>query len=77
MSIEYETRVISKAMMAKGEPIYAEMTTTVSIDDEAGGEFIVINQPKDRMKPGEIQISPEEWPMLRALIDEMIGECRK
>ena len=72
---EYETRTMAVIVLPHDQPTYSEMATTVSIDDEVGGEFVVVSQD-GRADLGKIAITPEEWPTLRAAIDRMIGECR-
>lgn len=57
------------------ESIFSDQSTTVLIEDEGAGEFVVISQ--NRIEYGKIAIDPEEWEMLRAAIDRMIKECRK
>jgi hypothetical protein len=71
----YETRTISIVVLPTGAEIFSERATTVSICDDAGGEFVEIEQPAS-LQPGKIKLDPEEWPMLRAAIDRMIEECR-
>ena len=46
-----------------------------SIEDDAGGEFVTVEQP-GLADAGKIRIDPTEWTALRAAIDRMIGECR-
>ena len=75
MSKEYETRVTSWTVAPKGEPTFSEMATVVSIDDEAAGEFVTVSQ-QGRVDLGKIAIDVNEWPALRAAIDEAISECR-
>lgn len=70
----YRTRVTRLLVLPAGEPAFSEMATTVSIDDEAGGEFVVVEQ-EGRTDLGKIAINPEEWPELRAAIDRMIADC--
>lgn len=55
--------------------MYSEMTTTVEIDDEVGGEFVVVSQ-EGRDDIGKIAINPEEWPALRAAINRMVKACQ-
>ena len=71
----YEERVLSVVVLPEGEPVFCEAATTVIIEDEAGGEYVVVSQDgtPDR---GTIAINPEEWPVLRAAIDKMVAECR-
>ena len=51
------------------------MATTITIEDEAGGEIVVIEQ-SGLVDAGKIRIDPTEWPAIRAAIDRMIEECR-
>lgn len=73
--MEYEARVTAITVTGKGEPIYSESATTVRIDDEEAGEFLVISQSPDSGTK-EIRINPEEWPTLRDAIDKMHTYCR-
>lgn len=73
--LEYETRVTSVIVAPVGEPTFSEMATTVSITDEAAGEYVEVIQT-GRADLGKVAISPEEWPAIRAAIDRMIDECR-
>jgi hypothetical protein len=59
-------------VMLEGESIFHPQAIEVEIEDEAAGEYLIIRQCGDHIKPGEIGISPEEWPILRATIDDMI-----
>lgn len=52
-----------------------ESATFVSISDEGGGDFVEVSQtPSDRLNQ-IIAIDPDEWPMLRRAIDQMIAAC--
>lgn len=73
---KYVTRAMSILVAPENEPIFSELATTVAIDDEAGGEFVVVSQTRD-VGLMSVTINPEEWPVLRKAIDRMIGECRK
>jgi hypothetical protein len=70
----YITRVTQLTVTPHDEPTYSDMATTLTIDSEGGGEFLVIVQPT-RVGKG-IAIDPSEWPRLRAAINRMIGECK-
>lgn len=71
----YETRVTQVAVCPTGEPLYSEMLTAVEIATESGGEYVNVTQHGPGAA-GKIAIMPEEWPTLRAAIDDMIGLCR-
>lgn len=65
-------RTIKLAVLPSTEPIFSERCFTVEIDDEAAGEFVVLKQNGQ-----SVGISPDEWPMLRTAINQMIGYCRQ
>lgn len=67
-------RTIEIMVLPEGEPIFSEHGTNVKIDDEAGGEFVIVTQ-QHRTESG-IAIDPAEWPAIREAIDKMVKECR-
>ena len=71
----YETRVTAVIVAPAGDPTYSDMATTVSIADEAAGEYVEVSQ-EGRIDLGKIAIDPIEWPALRDAIDQMIAACR-
>jgi len=71
----YELRIISMTVGPLGQPTYSEMTTTVTIVDECGGEFVEVKQ-HGTTDIRKIAINPEEWPILRDTIERMIAMCR-
>ena len=75
MTKPYETRTLSLIVLPEGEAIFSEQATTITIEDDAGGEFVTVEQP-GLADAGKIRIDPTEWTALRAAIDRMIGECR-
>ena len=74
-----ELRVTRLSVVTPGDgQMFSEMTTHVEIEDEAGGEFVVVRQQSMHTKPRDqtISIDDLDWPALRAAIDWMLGECR-
>ena len=71
---EYVTRTTQFIVAPKGHNTFSEHATTITITDESGGEFVVVEQNNDRYS--KVAINPEEWPALRAAIDQLVGECR-
>jgi|CXWL01.1.fsa_nt_gi hypothetical protein len=69
-------RTITKALIVlpAGEAIFSELATTVSIDDEAAGPFVVVSQDA---RDGEQKISlcHEEWPAIREAIERQLAMC--
>jgi hypothetical protein len=70
---DYKIRTTQVMVHPADNPtILSELTTTVSIDDEGGGECVKAEQTNT----GSILINPDEWPAIREAIDRMISECR-
>ncbi len=59
-----------------GEPLFSETATHISIEDEAAGEFIAIEQHNDGSALGKIVIDPDEWPAIRDAVQKLLGDCR-
>lgn len=73
----YIARIKTLAVLPEGDPLFSERCTEVSIDDESGGEFVLIRQPGAIREGNEIAINPEEWPKLRDAIDGMVAQCKE
>ena len=69
-----KTRTTQLTVAPEGEPIFSERAYTVSIDDEAAGEFVVVHALDEA--GGKIAIDPTDWPALREAIDTLIKECQ-
>lgn len=72
MNQEYEIRVTRLLVNRIGEPIFAPCATTVEIDDQAAGEYLVIRQDHDQAKNGEIYIEAEQWPKIKEAIETLL-----
>lgn len=72
----YIERVIKVVVLPDGEPIFSEHATEIEIQDEAGGEFVVVRQTYGSEGKNEIRLTDEEWPMVRAAIDRMMARCQ-
>jgi len=68
-------RITQLTVVPEGMPIFDELAITVTIDDEAGGEFVVVRGQTDTHH-GSVAINPSEWPALRDAIDQMVKECK-
>lgn len=73
---EYETRTTRVTLLPKGESIFSERATDITIEDEGGGEFVKVEQNHSTHNMDAIAIDPEEWTDLFLAIDKMIKECR-
>ena len=73
--MNYITRTIKWAIMPKNEPIFSDRTTEIEIEDEGGGEFVVISQNQEGY--GKVAFDAGEWPFIRAAIDLAVKSCSK
>ncbi len=72
--MNYVTRVTQLTVAPEGAAVFSEDATTITIEDEGGGEFVIVSQPgRDK----DIGIMSDEWPAIRDAIDRMIQETRK
>ena len=55
------------------DTIFHERAFSIEIDDEGGGEFLVI---RSACEPGALAIDVDEWPALRDAIDLMAQNVR-
>ena len=76
MNEPYKIRVTQLSIMPRDEPIFSEQCTTITILDEAAGEFLEVVQKSGsaEVKEETIQITPEEWPQLKKAIEWMLTE---
>ena len=72
---DYEIRITAVTVLPIHAEIFSELATAVRIVDDAAGEYIEADQC-GRVDLGKIAINPEEWPQLRAAIDDMVAKCR-
>lgn len=72
--MNYEARLTGVVVLPEGESIFADSATTIKLEDESGGEFVVVSQQCGDY--GKIGIEAANWPAIRDAIDLMIGKCR-
>jgi len=76
-SDKHETRITAIVVLPKGEDLFSETSTTIEIRDEAAGEFLRVSQVDGHVaNEKHLLLDPDEWPVVRAAIDMMIGLCR-
>ena len=69
--MKYETTTLKMVVHHKEtNPIYDESCTFVSLNDEAGGLFLVIEQQNEDAKAGTIKLDPDE-------VDVVYNACKK
>jgi hypothetical protein len=72
MNWEYETRVTRLTVNVVGDPIFSEQATHIELIDNAAGEHVRVTQDTDDAKAGRIHIAAEEWPHIKAAIEQLL-----
>ena len=73
----YRVRITRLAVLPPGEPLFSEKCTNVSIDDNAAGEYVAIEQQSGSVeaKDQRIEMNDEsEWASIKAAVDQMFKE---
>ena len=70
---DYTMRVTRLTVAPDGEPLFSDHATHVEIDDEGGGEFVVITQCGENERPGRIAIDKSGWAHIRYAVNELMG----
>jgi len=76
---EYQTIITSLIVLPKGEAIFSDRATTIRIEDEGAGPFLVIEQfPDDPPKDGtqQIRIEANELEAIYDAANQLKGVCR-
>lgn len=73
----FTRRVTRIHVLPESEPIFSEWSTEVEIQDESGGEFVVVREIYGPRGANKLRIEPDEWPQIRDAINDMIAACRE
>jgi hypothetical protein len=65
-------RTTQLTVLPEKASIFSEFATSVSIRDEAAGEYIVVSQEK-----GEILFDLNEWPFIVEAVGRLIKEIKE
>ena len=73
----YKTRITRITVASLGEPLFSEQATSILIDDEAAGEFVVIEQSRDSTEgAARVCIDPDEWPHVAEAVERLLKEIK-
>lgn len=60
--MKYKTTILQIAVhLEEDNPVFGESNTYVSVDDESGGPFLVIEQHNDNVESGKVRFDYEEF----------------
>ena len=68
----YHLRPIKFIVAPAGAPTFSERATTVELDDEGGGEFLVVRQNTEEHGEQRIAFDADEWPHIRRAINRAV-----
>ena len=76
--MKYTSRITQITVLPVGEPIFSEMATVISIDDEVTGEYIKVMQQADTTNEMNqtVIFEPEEWEEVKGVIDQMFKDIK-
>lgn len=74
MTREMKTHPAALIVRPTGDGITSEMATTISLEDEGGGPYVIVEQ-HGRSDLGKVAFERDEWPAIRAAVDQMMGLC--
>lgn len=70
---EYRTTPMAMAVhLAYENPVFGECSTMVTVDDEAGGAFLVISQADEQAKVGTVRMELEQLEAVVAAARKLI-----
>ena len=72
--VQYET--LTRALVVKNvnEAIFGDTATTIALEDEGVGLYVTVSQISNNGEQ-KLSITAEEWPMVRAAIEQMLAIC--
>ena len=70
----YELMASAFTVVPKGEPMFSEQATTVRLEDEGAGLFVVVEQT-GRTDIGKVSFCTEEWPTIKEAIEALLVRC--
>ena len=70
---EYRQHPLGVVVSPKGDPIWSEMATHITLDDEGAGAFVVVNQPNGQEGREGVSFDATEWPAIRDAIEHMLA----
>lgn len=72
MSLTYKKTILTISVHPEGDnPVFSEMATHISIDDHAGGPFLVIEQSRDDVDNGKVIIDFEEFDAIMEAVQQL------
>lgn len=72
MSLTYKKTILTISVHPEGDnPVFSEAATHVSIDDHAGGPFLIIRQSRDDTDNGKIIVDFKEFDAIAEAVQQL------
>ena len=72
--MKYIQTIKTIVVYPEGEPWFHESATTVSIEDEGGGYYLIFTQSPDSPELGEIRLDAEELDVVYAAAKQLLTQ---
>jgi hypothetical protein len=73
--MSYASTILKIAIHPDTEnPIFGECSTHVSVEDDAGGAFIVLEQSNDEAKVGTVRLDPDELDLIVSASKQLLTQ---
>jgi hypothetical protein len=72
--MKYTQTIKTIIVHPKGEPLFDESATHVSIDDEGGGHYLILTQFPDDPEPGQIKLDFDELETVYSAAKQLLNQ---
>jgi hypothetical protein len=72
--MKYTQTIKTIIVHPKGEPLFDESATHVSIDDEGGGHYLILTQFPDDPEPGQIKLDFDELEAVYSAAKQLLNQ---
>lgn len=70
--MKYETRITRLTVGLEGKEIFDPSMTHIEIEDESGGEFLILTQhPDDKDGEQRLRFDPKEWDAVVEAVEQL------
>jgi hypothetical protein len=72
--MKYRQTIKTIIVHPEGQPLFDELATEVSINDEGGGYYVILTQFPDDPELGQVRLGPEEIDAVYAAAKQLLTQ---
>jgi hypothetical protein len=72
--VKYKQTIKTIIVHPEKQPLFNELATEVSIDDEGGGYYVILTQSPDAPEPGQVRLDPDEIDAVYAAAKQLLTQ---